>query len=385
MSAPSTPAATPPPTAVVRLTMPATLDAPDAWALHGAVRVDAAVQRETWGYDDLTYPAEMLLVLHRDDTHARRISLVAVTDPLPPDPGPRDVHGVAHLHLPLDGNTHLSEVSIAVDPARRRDGIGTALLAAAEALLTDLGRTVVVLDSAHAGEPTAADPQALVPPTGSGRIRADHPAASFALRHGYAFEQAERYSVLRVPELEPSLVESLADDAAQAAGTDYRVITWADRCPDERVEDWALLATSMSVAPPLAGLDYDEDPWDAQRIRDEEQTYADSGRGCVVAAAEHVPSGRLVAYTEITFPHAAPEIAYQDDTLVLPEHRGHRLGMLIKTANLRELARVRPATERIHTWNAEENAHMLAINVALGFRPAGVLALWQRRLAPATT
>ena len=31
----------------------------------------------------------------------------------------------------------------------------------------------------------------------------------------------------------------------------------------------------------------------------------------------------------------------------------------------------------MHTWNAQENAHMLAINVALGFAPASVDAEWQ--------
>lgn len=374
--------ATSPRTSIVQLTTPAALDAPDAWALHGAVRVAVAVERETWGYDDLAYPAEMLLVLHRDDAHERRVALLAVTDPLPAEPGPDDVVGVAHLHLPLEANTHLANLSVLVHPARRHEGIAAALADAAEALVSDLGRTVIVLDSAHAGEPPADDPLALVPPTGSGRISADHPAARFALQRGYVFEQAERYSVLHVPALEPSLVEDLSGDAVRSAGPDYRVVTWADRCPDEWVDDWARLATSMSTAIPMAGLDYGEEPWDAQRIRDEERTYADSGRGYVAAAAEHVPTGRLVAYTEISYPRAAPEIAYQDDTLVLPEHRGHRLGMLVKTANLRELARVRPATQRIHTWNAEENAHMLAINVALGFRPTGVLALWQRRLAP---
>ncbi|MEP7764743.1 GNAT family N-acetyltransferase [Sanguibacter sp. 25GB23B1] len=371
---------TPPRTSIVPLAMPASLDASDAWALLGAVRVDVAVQRETWGHADLTYPAEMLLVLHRDDTHSRRAAFLAVTDPLPATPGPGDVHGVAHVHLPLDGNTHLAEISVAVDPARQHEGIGGALLTEAEAFVAALGRTVVILDSAHAGEPAADDPQALTPPTGSGRIRADHPAAVFAIEHDYAFEQAERYSVLHVPEIDPDALAQLADDAAHHAGDDYRVVTWTDRCPDERVDDWALLATRMSTDVPLAALDLTEDPWDAARIRDDERTYADSGRGYVVCAAEHVPTGRLVAYTEITYPLAAPEIAYQDDTLVLREHRGHRLGMLVKTANLRELARLRPSTLRIHTWNAEENAHMLAINVALGFRPTGVLALWQRRL-----
>ena len=34
--------------------------------------------------------------------------------------------------------------------------------------------------------------------------------------------------------------------------------------------------------------------------------------------------------------------------------------------------------ERVITFNAAENGHMLAINVALGFRPAGYDGEWQR-------
>ena len=72
---------------------------------------------------------------------------------------------------------------------------------------------------------------------------------------------------------------------------------------------------------------------------------------------------------------------HQDDTLVLSEHRGRRLGMLVKAANLQRLAVEQPAARRVGTWNAEENSHMLAINVALGFRPAGGSGEWQARLA----
>ncbi|MDF9876540.1 hypothetical protein [Cellulosimicrobium cellulans] len=51
--------------------------------------------------------------------------------------------------------------------------------------------------------------------------------------------------------------------------------------------------------------------------------------------------------------------------------------MLVKVAVLDELARARPSSRRVHTWNAQENAHMLAINDALGFAPASVDAEWQ--------
>ena len=54
--------------------------------------------------------------------------------------------------------------------------------------------------------------------------------------------------------------------------------------------------------------------------------------------------------------------------------------MLVKAGLLLRLAEARPEARRVHTWNAEENAFMLAINVALGFRPAGVSGEWQKRL-----
>ena len=78
-----------------------------------------------------------------------------------------------------------------------------------------------------------------------------------------------------------------------------------------------------------------------------------------------------------------PWLAEQDDTLVAAGHRGHRLGMLVKIANLRRLAEL-PRVERVTTFNAAENEHMLAINVALGFRPAGWDGEWQRSVTART-
>ena len=79
------------------------------------------------------------------------------------------------------------------------------------------------------------------------------------------------------------------------------------------------------------------------------------------------------------------------DTLVAKAHRGHRLGMLVKVLNLRRLQKDHPEVELVVTFNAVENDHMLAINVALGFRAAGydgectVPALTGRCLAAAQT
>lgn len=60
------------------------------------------------------------------------------------------------------------------------------------------------------------------------------------------------------------------------------------------------------------------------------------------------------------------------------EHRGHRLGMLVKVANLRQVVAREPQRTRVMTWNAEENRPMLAVNEAIGFRAVGYEAGWQR-------
>ncbi|WP_066461030.1 GNAT family N-acetyltransferase [Sanguibacter suarezii] len=360
--------------------LPETLDSPDAWAVLGAARVSADVERRTWGHADLTYPPAMLLAVLRDQQHVERFPLVATASPAPVSPGADDVLGIVDVSLDRTGNTHLASFSVTVDAEHRRVGIGSALLTAAEQLATERGRTTFILDSTHNRESAADDPDALVPPTGSGRFSRTDPAVAFALGHGYTLEQGERYSVLHLPLEDPALVDRLHADAVEAAGDRYRTVTWVDRCPDELVEQFALLATRMSTAIPLAGLDVVEDPWDAARVRDSEHIVTSTGRSMLVTAAMDQATGELVAYTAFVTPRQS-ELAFQEDTLVLEAHRGHRLGMLVKTVNLRELMVQHPAVRRIHTWNAEENAHMLAINVALGFQPTGVVGMWQKKLA----
>jgi RimJ/RimL family protein N-acetyltransferase len=63
-----------------------------------------------------------------------------------------------------------------------------------------------------------------------------------------------------------------------------------------------------------------------------------------------------------------PAIAAQEDTSVLPAHRGRRLGLRMKLAMLDWLRTERPDVESADTWNAQGNAPMIAINEALGCR-----------------
>ncbi|MCB5292732.1 hypothetical protein [Arthrobacter sp. SO3] len=94
----------------------------------------------------------------------------------------------------------------------------------------------------------------------------------------------------------------------------------------------------------------------------------------------HRGSGELAAYSVLQLTPSKPWLGDPDDTLVAAGHRGHRLGMLVKIRNLRRLLAQFPAVERVVTFNAAESGHMLAINVALGSRPAGFDGEWQRTL-----
>ena len=111
-----------------------------------------------------------------------------------------------------------------------------------------------------------------------------------------------------------------------------------------------------------------------------EATALARGDQVLVGAIEHVPSGQLVAFTELQRFDDGTKRADQEDTLVLREHRGHRLGMLVKAENLLAWRLLSPATERVYTYNAEENRPMLDVNEALGFRLFVSEGAWRKTL-----
>jgi RimJ/RimL family protein N-acetyltransferase len=62
---------------------------------------------------------------------------------------------------------------------------------------------------------------------------------------------------------------------------------------------------------------------------------------------------------------------------VTKQHRGHRLGLLVKIAMLELLAEREPALRHIVTSNAEQNEHMVAVNELLGYQVADYFQSWQ--------
>ena len=61
-------------------------------------------------------------------------------------------------------------------------------------------------------------------------------------------------------------------------------------------------------------------------------------------------------------------------------HRGHKLGVLLKTDMNLWLREVQPQMTEIITWNAESNDHMIAVNEAIGYRVMGRELEFQKSL-----
>ncbi|HEY5230825.1 MAG TPA: GNAT family N-acetyltransferase, partial [Galbitalea sp.] len=105
-----------------------------------------------------------------------------------------------------------------------------------------------------------------------------------------------------------------------------------------------------------------------------------SPRILLTSAIEHIPTGRLVAFNELSVPPQASRPVAQRDTLVLSEHRGRRLGMLMKVDNIHALTETHPGHPAITTGNAEENRYMLDVNEAVGFVAFAYESAWKRVL-----
>ncbi|GGN22758.1 GNAT family N-acetyltransferase [Streptomyces fuscichromogenes] len=312
---------------------------------QGWHRVYQRALQETYGSTAAGWSQEEVRVQFTHQEYERRAAWAAVRDDA--------VVGHAQLILFVADNTHFAKLHVAVDPAYRRRGIGSALLRVLEDAARAAGRTVLVGHS-------------------DVLFGHDDPAAGFAESAGYARGQANLRSDLLLPprrDLEAELGASSAD---------YELLTSWGEIPGDWLEQRARLAAHMSTAAPRGDVDVQEERWNVERARRVRRTMLDQGRQVVETVARQRQSGLLAGYTTLVVPAGRPELSLQWDTFVLSEHRGHRLGLHLKVANLLALHHALPAVERVVTWNAAENEPMRRVNRAMGFVPVGHHTEWQK-------
>jgi len=352
------------------LPRPASLQLPEGADFVAASDLSDLVDRVLWGNDDHAYSAQARYESSQPNDYEERVMLVAR------DGG--NVVGKAVIDIPLTDNLGTCYVFVCVHPDYRGQGLGSRLYRTLEDHATGIGRSTVM---SWTDEPAGFDPapsNVLVPATGAGAFPRNCATTALALGNGFQLAQVDRCSVLNLATSLPR-TDALARAAQETAGEDYELVHWRDRCPDDLVEQYALLRQTMSTDVPMGDLDWEEEVWDGARIREGEERLLRSGGSSLVRAVLHRPTGLLAGHTILEYQPEKPEVAFQDDTLVLSAHRGHRLGMWLKAANLLAVPAVWPEAQRVYTWNAEENEHMLAVNVEMGFVPAGYTAAWQKK------
>lgn len=248
--------------------------------------------------------------------------------------------GGAWVSFPQQDNRSLAYLHVFVVPTSRRRGLGSRLLAEVERLAAARGRSRTFAETSWSVDVE------------------DAPGSAFAAARGYAVDLLDAIRELALPaELPP---------AAWRDG--YRAVSWR-RCPDEWLEQYAVLRGLLLAEAPSGDVGLEPEHFDGARVRHEEARWVEQGRRAQTVAAV-TPDGLLVGHTQLVVPDHG-SVAYQWDTLVLPAHRGHGLGLAMKTAAMEEAADLLAGRDRVVTWNAASNAPMIAVNEALGYRQVG--------------
>lgn len=251
------------------------------------------------------------------------------------DDGAAAAVGILEYHL--RDNPDLGFIEVFVAPAARRRGFGTQILNELTAIAVRAGRRrlhgdVIVLSDS---EPT--------------------PGLEFAPANGFTPDLIEAIRWLPLP---CRVSEPIVDP-------NYTLVSWRGLPPERWQAGYAQLLHEIGNEAPIGEVGLEAWFYDAERLIAEQAKIERQGRTThsVIAVSQQ---GELAGHTQLFFPEDIP-VVYQGDTLVMPGHRGHGLGMALKQQAMIETAELLVGRERIVTWNATTNDHMIAINEKLGF------------------
>ena len=265
-----------------------------------------------------------------------------------------DPVALADVELGEWDNRDVAWFYLVVHPDHRRQGHGSALLAHVLELSRSAGRTKF-----------------------GGAWWESAATEGFAARHGFEKASQEIHRVVRLLELPDGFVEQAVAEAAPYA-SDYELVQVQGRTPEALLPAVSTITAAINDAP-LDDLDIEDEVFPVERIRQYETASLDSGHRLYRILARHRATGEPAGHTVVVVDAETPAIAHQHDTAVMAEHRGHRLGLLLKAEMMRWLAEAEPQVESIDTWNAESNDHMIGVNERLRYQAQGRELAFQTR------
>ena len=257
--------------------------------------------------------------------------------------------GMGYVEMPQKDNLDLGYIDVVVRPEHRRQGHGTAVLERLDEIARAAGRHTLY---AEVRWDLDAD--------GSGRT-------AFAEAMGFRRDLVDAHRVLPLP---ADLPEAPARDG-------YTLHAWRGPCPEEWIDQYAHLLSLIVQEAPAGDYPLENEFFDRARIRSDERLLQQQGRDMQVVAAVSA-DGVLAGHTQLQFSGTDTLNAYQWDTLVLGDHRGHGLGLSLKVRAMQEAADLLETRRQVHTFNAASNGPMIAVNEKLGFWQVGWLGEYVR-------
>jgi GNAT superfamily N-acetyltransferase len=215
------------------------------------------------------------------------------------------VAGVASLRPIIPSGLGAPELNVYVEPAWRRRGIGSRLLATVRAQVAEPRLVADVVPGS--------------------------PGEAFCQRHGFRHTRWRRHHLLTYCDVHRAWLDELVD----AEHTGYRLTHWTGDLPDAPKVEELLRSPSRPGNALLTAADADGDL----------AAYA-------IAVVGVLPDAR----------------ARQWGPAVLPGHRGRRLGRWVNAALVQRLSEVHPHVTEIETSTAEDELHLIAVRQDLGFR-----------------
>lgn len=258
-----------------------------------------------------------------------------------------------HGESAFGGAAVLEIESLNVVPGWRRRGIGSTLLGLMAEYAEEHRRTHI-----------------------HGQVRSPIPAgAAFATAMGGVPGLEQRESEVDLATLDLAMIDRwMADGPVHAPG--YEIVFMTDGYDPSCLPAIARTYDAMDDMP-HDGLQAGTQRKSVDQLVGADAMLAGSGEARWSAFAREVGTDRFAGVTDVFIRSWDPAVVNQGNTGVLPVHRGRRLGWWLKAAMARKIVDELPEARVIRTGNAFSNAHMLAINDAMGFHVTSTTSTWE--------
>jgi mycothiol synthase len=303
-----------------------------------------------WRRSKEEVPEDPLLPFESMATRFRMTSPMFVRQRWAAWAAPGKLAAVLSVHRSTQDNLSIRDVDIEVDPDHRRRGLARKLMATAvEACGRDEGLILQGWTMSRV-------------PSG----------AAFAERIGAKPGLRMRNSQLDLRTIDRALIDTWA--AIEPAG--YRIEFIDGETPDHLMDNVVAAIRAINTMP-REDLQMEDWKITPETVREWERMGRARGQEHRMALVVEESTGASAAFTELFFDPRVPSILHQGGTATIQEHRGKGIGKWVKARMTQRVLDELPDARYIRTDNAGTNAAMLAINVAMGFKPVWESVIWQ--------